>query len=73
MDWKLGGMINYSKWLNLTLRLYWGVECGSPQDRGVLGFICNGFIPQKIPMRCIWAQGENFQNIGLKPYGWGFR
>jgi hypothetical protein len=30
-------------------------------------------IPKKIPMKCFWAQGENFQNIGLKTYGWGFR
>jgi hypothetical protein len=76
MAWKLGGIINYLKLLSLALRLCWGVECASPQDRGVLGFICNGFVhfyTPKISMRCIWAQAENFENIVLKTYGSGFR
>jgi hypothetical protein len=76
MAWKLDGIINYSKWLSFAVRLWWGVECASPQDCGVLGFLCNGFVhlyPKKIPMKCIWAQGENFQNIGLETHGWGFR
>jgi hypothetical protein len=52
------------------------LECASPQDHGVLGFLCNGFVhlyPQKNPNEIYITQGENFKTIGLKTYGWGFR